>query len=70
MRLHHLTMAVDLGWVALSAILAVLIRDNFVPWEPHLNAVAAYTAIAVATFCPRLLDCRPPQAPLAIHVAP
>ena len=49
MRPHHLTMAVDLGWVALSAILAVLIRDNFVPWEQHLDAVMAYAAIAVAT---------------------
>jgi lipopolysaccharide/colanic/teichoic acid biosynthesis glycosyltransferase len=49
MRLHHLTLAVDLAWVALSAILAVFIRDNFVPWEQHLNAITAYAAIAVAT---------------------
>jgi lipopolysaccharide/colanic/teichoic acid biosynthesis glycosyltransferase len=48
MRVHHLTMAVDLAWVALSAILAVFIRDNFVPWEQHLDAVTAYAAIAVA----------------------
>ena len=49
MRLHHLTLAVDLAWVALSAILAVFIRDNFVPLEQHLDAVIAYAAIAVAT---------------------
>jgi len=49
MRLQHLAMAIDLGWVALSAILAVLIRDNFVPWEQHLNAVTVYTAVAVAS---------------------
>ena len=70
MRLHHLTMAVDLGWVALSAILAVFIRDNFVPWEQHLDAVMAYAAIAVATSALVFSDCRHPQAPLAVHVTP
>ncbi|HUU25356.1 MAG TPA: sugar transferase [Methyloceanibacter sp.] len=49
MRLQHLAMATDLGWVALSAILAVLVRDNFIPLHHHLNAVAVYTAIAVAS---------------------
>ena len=46
---HHLALAVDLAWVALSALGAVLIRDNFVVWEGHLNAVIAYAGIAVAT---------------------
>jgi len=32
---HHLALSVDLVWVVLSAILAVLIRDNFVPHEPR-----------------------------------
>ena len=45
---HYFALAIDLGWVALSAILAVVIRDNFVPYESHLEAAAAYTAIAVA----------------------
>ena len=26
-----------------------MIRDNFVPWEQHLDAATAYTAIAVVT---------------------
>lgn len=46
---HHLGLVVDLGWVAFSAVLAVLIRDNFVPYEPHLEAVLAYAIIAVVT---------------------
>jgi lipopolysaccharide/colanic/teichoic acid biosynthesis glycosyltransferase len=45
----YLALAIDLGWVALSAIVAVLIRDNFVLNPPHLQAVTAYAAIAVAT---------------------
>ena len=45
---HYFALAIDLGWVALSAILAVVIRDNFVPYESHLEAATAYTAIAVA----------------------
>jgi lipopolysaccharide/colanic/teichoic acid biosynthesis glycosyltransferase len=47
--MRYFALAIDLGWVALSAILAVLMRDNFVPYEPHLEAVTAYAAIAVAT---------------------
>jgi hypothetical protein len=47
---HYLALAVDLGWVALSAMLAVLMRDNFLPYEPHLEAITACTAIAVALF--------------------
>jgi lipopolysaccharide/colanic/teichoic acid biosynthesis glycosyltransferase len=46
---HHLALAVDLTWVALSAVAAVYIRDNFVPYDPHLVAIIPYTAIAVAT---------------------
>ena len=46
---HYLPLAVDVGWVGLTAILAVLIRDNFVPYESHYQAAAAYTAIAVVT---------------------
>jgi lipopolysaccharide/colanic/teichoic acid biosynthesis glycosyltransferase len=46
---HHLALSVDIVWVALSAILAILIRDNFVPYEPHLRAVFAYAVIAAAT---------------------
>ena len=46
---RRLANVVDLGWVALSALLAVFIRDNFVPLEQHLDAVNAYAVIAVAT---------------------
>jgi lipopolysaccharide/colanic/teichoic acid biosynthesis glycosyltransferase len=45
---HNWTLLIDLTWVALSAIIAVLIRDNFVPYAPHLQAVIAYAGIAVA----------------------
>lgn len=41
-------LAADLGWVALSAFLAVLIRDNFVADWAKLAAVVPYAAIAVA----------------------
>ena len=47
---HHMAFAIDLGWVALSAIVAVLIRDNFVPYEPHYLAVTAYVVISLAVF--------------------
>ena len=40
---HHLALAVDLTWVALSAVAAVYIRDNFVPYESHLEAVETET---------------------------
>jgi len=29
---HHLALSVGLIWVVLSAILAILIRDNFAPY--------------------------------------
>jgi lipopolysaccharide/colanic/teichoic acid biosynthesis glycosyltransferase len=45
---HHLALAIDLGWVALTAVLAVLIRDNFVPYESHYQAAVAYVVITVA----------------------
>ena len=35
--------------MGLTAILAVLIRDKFIPIEAHLEAIAAYTLIAVAS---------------------
>lgn len=40
-------LAADLGWVALSAFLAVLIRDNFVADWTKLAAIVPYVAIAV-----------------------
>lgn len=49
---RYLTLAGDLIWVALSAVFAVLVRDNFILYESHMEAVMAYTAIAVATAAP------------------
>jgi hypothetical protein len=46
---RHFALAVDLTWVALSAVAAVYIRDNFVPYDPHLEAIIPYAAIAIAT---------------------
>jgi len=46
---HYLALTVDLIWVALSAVAAVYIRDNFVPYDSHLAAIIPYAAIAVAT---------------------
>jgi len=40
---HHLALSVDLVWV-LSAIPAVLIRDNFVPYEPRQRLRRRQTA--------------------------
>jgi len=44
---HYQRLATDLGWVALSPFLALLIRDNFVLYPPHLEAIIPYAAIAV-----------------------
>ena len=44
-------LAADLGSVALSPFLALLIRDNFVLYFPHWEAIAGYAAISFATFC-------------------
>src|SRR5262249_28049316 len=50
-----LTLAADLGLVAVTAIFAVFVRDNFVPYGPHLEAVIAYAAIAVVVAAPLFL---------------
>ena len=42
-------LATDLGLVALSPFLALLIRDNLVVYPAHLEAITAYAAIAVVT---------------------
>jgi hypothetical protein len=34
---HHLALPVVLVWVVLSAILAILIRDSFVLYQPQLR---------------------------------
>ena len=48
MRRHSLIFILDLGWVALSAVLAVLIRDNFILYPSHVRAALAYALIVVA----------------------
>jgi lipopolysaccharide/colanic/teichoic acid biosynthesis glycosyltransferase len=42
-------LAADLCWVAFTPFLALLIRDNFVFYLPHWEAITAYAAISFAT---------------------
>ena len=46
---HIWVLAGDLGWVAISLFLALLIRDNFVFYTPHWEAIIPYAAITVAS---------------------
>jgi lipopolysaccharide/colanic/teichoic acid biosynthesis glycosyltransferase len=45
---QHWTLVADLGFVAFSAFVALLIRDNFVVYEPHWQAIVPYAAITLA----------------------
>jgi lipopolysaccharide/colanic/teichoic acid biosynthesis glycosyltransferase len=49
---RYLALAGDLAWVAISAVLAVLIRDNLIAYESHFWAVLPYMAITVAVAIP------------------
>jgi lipopolysaccharide/colanic/teichoic acid biosynthesis glycosyltransferase len=44
---QHWTLVADLGFVAFSAFVALLIRDNFVFYEPHWEAIVPYAAITL-----------------------
>jgi lipopolysaccharide/colanic/teichoic acid biosynthesis glycosyltransferase len=44
-------LVVDIGIVALSPFLALLIRDNFVLYSPHWEAITGYAVISFATVC-------------------
>jgi len=44
-----LRLGIDLAWVALSAVLALLIRDNFVLSVPRLQAIIPYIVVCVAS---------------------
>ena len=37
----------DIGWAALSPFMALLIRENFVIFSPHWDAITTYAAISV-----------------------
>ena len=43
----YIRLAVDLTWVALTAFVAVLIRDNFIPYAPRLQAIVPYALVSV-----------------------
>ena len=45
---NYARLGIDLAWVALSAFLALLIRDNFVPSVPRIQAIIPYALISVA----------------------
>jgi lipopolysaccharide/colanic/teichoic acid biosynthesis glycosyltransferase len=42
-------LAIDLSWVALSAPLALFIRDNFVLWPEVVSGLLVYTALSVVS---------------------
>src|SRR5688572_1592401 len=44
---RHARLAIDLTWVALSPFIALIIRDNFVPSVPRIQAVIPYALICV-----------------------
>ena len=46
---RYRALAADLGWVAFTPFLALLIRDNFVFYLPHWEAITAYAAISFVT---------------------
>src|SRR5262245_9894439 len=43
----YVRLALDLTWVAITAFVAVLIRDNFIPYAPRLQAIVPYTLVSV-----------------------
>ena len=45
---NYVRLGIDLAWVALSAFVALLIRDNFVPSIPRLQAIIPYALISIA----------------------
>ena len=46
---HYRVLVADLLWVALSPFLALLIRDNFVFYAPHWEAIVPYAAITIVS---------------------
>ena len=44
---HYRALAADLVWVALSPFVALLIRDNFVFYEPHWDAIIPYAGFNI-----------------------
>ena len=46
---NHLRLGIDLAWVVLSALLALLIRDNFVPYGFKFLALMPYVLLSVAS---------------------
>ena len=38
----------DLGWVSLSPYAALLVRDNFVFYQPHWDAIIPYSGFTIA----------------------
>jgi lipopolysaccharide/colanic/teichoic acid biosynthesis glycosyltransferase len=43
----YLRLGVDLSWVALTPFAALLIRDNFIPFLPRLQAIVPYALLSV-----------------------
>lgn len=46
---HIWVLTADLGWAALSPFVALLVRDNFVFYASHWEAIIPYTAITIAS---------------------
>src|SRR5262245_50394702 len=46
---RHARLANDLAWVALSPFMALIIRDNFVPSVPRLQAIIPYALLCVVS---------------------
>ena len=46
---YHARLTIDLVWVALSAFLALFIRDNFVLSFPRAEAILPYVALCVVS---------------------
>lgn len=59
---HHWALVADLGFVAFSAFLALLIRDNFVLYEPHWRAIIPYAIITLVSATVVFAVLRPQKA--------
>lgn len=59
---HFARMAIDLGWVALSAPAALVIRENFILAEHRLEAVLPYAVLCVLSASFVFLALRLPQS--------
>ena len=65
----YIRLAVDLTWVVLTAFVALLIRDNFIPYAPRLEAIVPYALVSVIVGAIVFLVARLQPYVVALHIS-